>query len=216
MCTNVVDITKPARVYTNVAPFLNWIKSYIVQSNQLQTINLKGGRVHKSRNVKYVFKHISSLWQTGGNGQLNYIKSVLIDIKYRNKIKLNIMIVEMLIDYLKKLRQQFESEKDDMIPIDLVTPVRTLLQYRVGIPTDADIQLIKYCLSIGLSQEITLSIYFAETKSDIVRLIRTNQSGVLMNILRLKKLSAYKKFLRDYQVQESQLGLLYSHRQLYI
>ena len=192
----------------NTDDLINYIMSSINDIKMLLSSDSRG-------KPKYVFKHISSLWQTGGNDQLDYIKSVLIDIKYHNKIKLNIMIIEMLIDYLKKLRQQFESEKDVMIPIDLVTPVRALLQYRVGIPTDADIQLIKYCLSIGLSQEITLSIYFAETKPNIVRLIQINQSNVLMNILRLKKLSAYKKFLRDYQVPETQIGMLYSHRQLY-
>ena len=165
----------------------------------------------------YIKNRITGNKMTGG-GLFDYVviplRRHLLRLYYNSYSLLLTSTINKLTDDLKKL------EAENIIPptIDYVTPLKALLQYRIGSPTDIDIQLITYCLSIGLSQDVALSIYFAEKKSDIVALLNINKiayRAVLMNILRLKKLSAYKKFLRDYQVQESQLGLLYSHRRSY-
>ena len=51
--------------------------------------------------------------------------------------------------------------------------------------TNIDFKLMAYCLSIGLSQELAFSIYFAETKSDILTLLKANKisyQNILTNI----------------------------------
>ena len=159
-------------------------------------------------------------------GRINIFYEIFVRDKFNIYSKLYLDLLDTWIANKKTKLAQLsivvhtaEDESGAEATTDYVSPLRALLQYRIGSPTDIDLKLIAYCASVGLSQDVVLSIYFAETKSDIVMLLTANKiayQSVLMNILRLKKLSAHKKFLRDYQVQESQLGMLYSHRQLYI
>jgi hypothetical protein len=141
--------------------------------------------------------------QIGGNGQLISIINSLIYIS-------NILLTRM-----NKLITTFPSLFPSPFPspsvpptdtTDYTKPLLALITYKIGSFNVYDQELIKYCENIGLNTDATLAIYIATTKNDIEKILyhytKNNNYyfSSLMNILRLKKISAEIKFKKDYGI----------------
>ncbi|XWV26204.1 putative orfan [Tupanvirus soda lake] len=96
---------------------------------------------------------------------------------------------------------------------DYTAPMIALISYKIGSMNDYDRQLINYCQTIGLDTNATLAIYIAQNKKDVEQILSYYNKNlyytVLMNILRLKKISAEMKFRKDYGItSDAQIQVL--------
>jgi hypothetical protein len=95
-----------------------------------------------------------------------------------------------------------------------ISPLFALIFYKIGSFNNFDMELIDYCHKIGLDTETSLAIYLAQKKEDVEHILshwEKNYYTHLMNIRKLKKLSAEKKFRMDYGINtDEQLTTLLS------
>lgn len=100
---------------------------------------------------------------------------------------------------------------------DNIQPLISLLRYRIGAPTIYDTKLTEFCSKIGVDNQTCLSIYLSECKQEVEILMgNVTYPGALQNVLRLKKMSAYSKFLRDYGMSEAQIPVLQEKKYMFI
>jgi hypothetical protein len=135
-----------------------------------------------------------------GNLQLMSIIKSLIDIS-------NILLTRMnklIIIFSPKKASQHTPSVPPTDTTDYTKPLLALITYKIGSFNVFDIELIKYCESIGFDINTTLAIHIANNKNDIDQILyhynKNFYFSPLMNILRLKKLSAEMKFRKDYGV----------------
>lgn len=70
-----------------------------------------------------------------------------------------------------------------------------------------DRQLIKYCLETGLNEETSVMILLSQNKYQIEKILQQKRIKryfiVLINVLKLKKLSAEMRFRENYAIKSS-------------
>ena len=102
---------------------------------------------------------------------------------------------------------------------DYTSPLIVFLAYKMGSLNNFDVDMINYCQHIGLDTNIILAIYLAYKKEDIEQILsyyKKNYYSNLLNILRLKKLSAEKKFRLDYGIKsDSQIKMLFEKQSMW-
>ena len=95
--------------------------------------------------------------------------------------------------------------------IDLVSPLISLLAYKIGTINEFDNEIIKYGRGLGLDTQVLIIILLAQKRQEIELIIQKYAlpSSALMNFLRLKKLSAEKNFRLNYGiVSDTQIAVL--------
>jgi len=178
-----------------------------------------------SKNLTNIINSLGSLTipnvtlQIGGNGTAQFLVIInsLIDI------------TNILLQRINKLATTLSSKPKapQYIPsvpptdtTDYTRPLMVLIAYKIGSLNTFDIELIKYCDSIGLDINATLAICIAQNKYDIEQILSYYNKNLyyssLMNILRYKKLSAEMKFRKDYGiVSDNQINMLLSKQSIW-
>lgn len=105
-----------------------------------------------------------------------------------------------------------KTDKITLPSIDYVQPLISLIAYKFGSINEYDRELINYCTRMGLEQNTVFAIVVAQNKHDLNAILSSSgyvNYQVLVNIMRLKKLSAEKKFREDYKINsDEQLAIL--------
>jgi hypothetical protein len=198
-------------------------------AQRLQTIDQKypptDPATDISKNLTNIINSLGSLTipnvtlQIGGNGTAQFLVIInsLIDI------------TNILLQRINKLATTLSSKPKapQYIPsvpptdtTDYTRPLMVLIAYKIGSLNTFDIELIKYCDSIGLDINATLAICIAQNKYDIEQILSYYNKNLyyssLMNILRYKKLSAEMKFRKDYGiVSDNQINMLLSKQSIW-
>lgn len=155
--------------------------------------------------------------QTGGN--IDSVQNVILLALER---KINILKAEELLIFLEKRYSEMEKNTQEKTSATTTTtqnlsiPLMTLISYNIGSLNAYDIELINYCQQLGLDVSTILAIYFSQNRHDISYIISRyapTRYPALLNILRLKKLSASTKFRQNYGIlSDEQVGIVWEKR----
>ena len=141
-------------------------------------------------------------------GQLTIIRDYLIKI-YQYQLTKRYAVI--LLQYLQSKQQTKKAPAND-----LVNAVMALITYRMGSPNNYDMEMFRFCERINLPLHLILALYFAEKKQDVIQILSAHAFQtpyILPTILRLKKLSAHKKFKTNYNINsDSQIETLLSNQ----
>lgn len=88
-----------------------------------------------------------------------------------------------------------------------INPIISFLSYQAASINKYDEELIKICQSLGLDFAKILAIFFAQKRNDVIHILEKSnihETGTLMRILQLKKLSAAYKFYEAYGLKTEQ------------
>ncbi len=140
----------------------------------------------------------SRYYQRGGN-----------DVK-KNYLKYIITVLKSQLDALRsRLPALIANAKTDKpIRTDYTDIARKFIAYYIGELNTYDIKLFKFLEQFKLDVEPTMMIYFTMKKQDLVPIIKKYMpaySYAIPNIIKLKKLSAYEKFKKNYGVNDVRL-----------
>ena len=148
-------------------------------------------------------------------GDLKNAKQILLLALRR---KLLVTKAQFLLQYFQQILDEQSKPKstEDEEEINYLKPLLTLLSYRIGKINQHDTELFDFCHRLGLNPKVTFAIYLAEKRRDVHHLLSTHaphQTYALMGILRLKKLSAEKKFRDNYAItSDDQIRVLLEKR----
>jgi hypothetical protein len=199
-------------------------------AQRLQTIDKKypptDPATDISKTLTNIVTSLGSL-QTGGNGRTQFGGNGT--AQFLAIINSLIDITNILLQRIKKLATTVSAKPKapPYIPsvpptdtTDYTRPLMVLLAYKIGSLNTFDIELIKYCESIGLDINATLAICIAQNKYDVEQILSYYNKNLyfssLINILRYKKLSAEMKFRKDYGINsDNQLNMLLNKQSIW-
>ncbi len=146
---------------------------------------LKGGSTHRRT---FTVK----LRQRGGNPAKQLYLQYLIDTLKQRLMKLR-SALPALFTKANATKPSTETKYTDV--------AKKFISYYIGEINEYDKQLFKYLEQFKLDMEPTLMIYFTMKKQDLIPIIKKYMPAhpfAIMNIIQLKKLSAYEKFKKNY------------------
>ena len=128
---------------------------------------------------------------------------------------------------LKEMKQK-EIEKKTKIALptevkykvkDYTAPLLSLIFYKIGNLNVYDVKLIELCSASGLNNQVIVAILLAQMRRDIDAIFMNHHiktPGLLLNILRYKKMSANFKFKQDYGLTDnSQMNMLIEKQRIW-
>ena len=178
----------------------------ILIDSYLTSIVQTGGSYASIKNSVQVWYYLQVLLKKTDE-LLEYFKTKLSDLKGK------------IISVSKQIIIQQNIQQNTKDTTDYTSPLVVFLAYKMGSLNNFDVDMINYCQHIGLDTNIILAIYLAYKKEDIEQILsyyKKNYYSNLLNILRLKKLSAEKKFRLDYGIKsDSQIKMLFEKQSMW-
>ena len=142
--------------------------------------------------------------QRGGGTKEIYLRQLIEVLKLR-LIMLRNLLPSLFANIKEEVtgKQSMESKYTDA--------ARDFIAYNLGEINKYDEQLFKLLKQFKLDIEPALMIFFTMKKRDLVPIVNRYMplhTYAIMNIIRLKKLSAYEKFKKNYGVNGNDIRIL--------
>lgn len=116
----------------------------------------------------------------------------------------------------EKLQDLSQTEQ---VRENLMYPIITLISYTIGSMNHYDIELVNYCQKLGMDMPTIMAIYYAQRREDVSYIFSKylpTQYSSIVNVLRLKKMSASTKFRQNYRIaSDEQVGILWEKRNIW-
>ena len=149
--------------------------------------------------------------QRGGDRKKEYLK-LLIDV-----LRLHLSLLRGLLPSLfANIKETVTNEPS--IESEYTNAAIKFIAYNIGELNRYDIQLFNFLKQFKLNLEPALIIFFTTTKRDLVPIVNRYipmHPYAYINIIRLKKLSAYDKFKNNYRLSNNDINILRGKQSLF-